>query len=156
MKRAPFQILVFPFHIKDDNKIRYALFKRREGYWQGIAGGGKGRETPFKAARREAFEEAGIPLESRYLKLDSMAMIPVPGVCGFLKWGRDVLVIPEHSFGVEVDDPEMILSAEHTSYRWEGYEQAHRRLHWDSNKTALWELNQRLTQRAFKRRLSRS
>lgn len=150
MARAPFQVLVFPFHVQEDTKIRYAVFKRAEGYWQGIAGGGEGRETPLRAAKREAFEEAGIPLNSRYLRLDSLTMVPVVEVFGFLKWGRDVGAIPEHCFGVGVNRLSLKISHEHVSYQWLSYAQAHRRLHWDSNKKALWELNQRLTKRLTK------
>jgi dATP pyrophosphohydrolase len=150
MKRAPFQVLVFPYYIQENTKILYAIFKRTEGYWQGIAGGGEGRETPLRAAKREAFEEAGIPFNSKYLRLDSMTMIPVVGVCGFLKWGKDVLAIPEYCFGVGVNHLSLKISSEHVSYKWLSYAQAHRSLHWDSNKYALWELNHRLTERPIR------
>jgi dATP pyrophosphohydrolase len=38
----------------------------------------------------------------------------------------------------------IVKSREHTSYRWLSYDEAARLLRWDSNKTALWELNERL------------
>jgi len=145
MKRAPFQVLVFPFHIEEDTKILYAIFKRTEGYWQGIAGGGEERETPLKAAKREAFEEAGISLNRKYMQINSITMIPAVDIFGFLKWGKDVLFIPEYSFGVKVHEPALKLSQEHTSCKWVAYEQAHKLLRWESNKTALRELHQRLT-----------
>ena len=47
------------------------------GFWQGVSGGGGDGETPFEAAKREAFEEGGIPPESRYMALDATATIPV-------------------------------------------------------------------------------
>jgi broad specificity phosphatase PhoE len=40
------------------------------------------------------------------------------------------------------------LSREHTDYRWVAYAEAARLLRWDSNRTALWELNERLTRQA--------
>jgi hypothetical protein len=55
-----------------------------------------------------------------------------------------VLVIPERCFGVAIQDTEIRLSREHTHYRWVSYEEALRRLHWDSNRNALWELDLRL------------
>lgn len=154
MKRAPFQVLVFPYCFKKGNKIFYSIFKRKEktgGYWQGIAGGGKGSENPLTAARRESFEEAGIPPKNTFIRLKSMSMISVENVCGFL-WGKRILVIPEYCFGVRVDNVVFTLSNEHTSYKWVSYNKAIKKLRWDSNKTALWELDHRLEKILFKRK----
>lgn len=149
LTRAPFQILAFPFIIEHGAPL-YALFRRSAGtggYWQGIAGGGEGDETPLAAARRESMEEAGIDPGSPYLPLDAMAMLPVVSVCGFL-WGDDLLVIPEHAFGVEVASRALILSSEHQEYAWHRFEEAMGMLKWDSNRTALWELDHRLRRRS--------
>ena len=145
MSRAPYQVLVLPYTITSDSLILYALFKRADAdYWQGIAGGGEDSESPLEAARREAFEEAGIGMDKEFIKLDFLAYIPVVGVSGFL-WGEDVLVIPEHCFGVRVEHERLTLSLEHSDYKWVDYDSAREMLHWDSNKNALWELNHRLT-----------
>lgn len=144
MSRAPLQVLVFPYRVTPEG-IRYAVFRRTDGdYWQAIAGGGDEGETPLKAAQREALEEAGLN-SNEFLALDSLNTVPVVGVCGYLRWGPDVLVVPEHCFGVDVRDQELVLSHEHTEYRWVDYDAAVEMLHWDSNKNALWELNHRLT-----------
>lgn len=146
MARAPFQVLVLPYRILDDNSIRYAVFKRTDtthAVWQGIAGGGEDEETPLQAARREAFEEGAIPDDSRYLRLDSTATIPVDRIAGFL-WGDEVMVVPEYCFGVLCDDEDFHLSSEHSEYRWLSYGDAYDLLSRDSNKNALWELNYRL------------
>jgi dATP pyrophosphohydrolase len=42
------------------------------------------------------------------------------------------------------DDFTIAISREPTAYRWLSYEEAVKLLRWDSNKTALWELNERL------------
>lgn len=56
MPRAPFQVLVYPYRRLEGGLVNYALFRRSDaGWWQGIAGGGEGRESPEEAARREAF-----------------------------------------------------------------------------------------------------
>ena len=147
MTRAPFQILVLPYRIMPDGTILYALLKREPstgGYWQGIAGGGENDETPERAAGREASEEAGIPMDAEFIRLDSFAMIPVVEVCGFL-WGDNVLVIPNYCFGVRVENAQLTLSSEHTEYLWLNYDDAHQLLHWEGNRNALWELNHRLT-----------
>jgi dATP pyrophosphohydrolase len=144
MSRAPFQILVFPFRILPDKKILYAVFKRSDtGYWQGIAGGGEDDETPLEAAKRESSEEAGIDPDNNYIKLDSFSTIPAVGISGLI-WGEDILVVPQYCFGVEVADKDLRLSGEHDEFKWLGYDKAREILHWDSNKNALWELNQRL------------
>ena len=146
MARAPFQVLVIPYRITDVGQVLYAAFRRRDGdYWQWIAGGGESNETPLQAAKREAYEEARINTGSSFTSLTSMSMIPVPSICGSLIWGEDVLVVPEHCFGVEVTDKQLYLSNEHTEYEWVCYEDAYDRLQWDSNRTALWEIHHRLT-----------
>ena len=161
MSRAPFQILVLPYRITPNHEVLYALFKREPssgGYWQGIAGGGKNSESPLEAAKRETFEEAGIDRTNKYIRLDSYAMIPVVNVCGF-KWGKDVLVIPEHCFGVKIEEAQLQLSSEHTEYKWLDYSHAMEILYWDSNKCALWELNYRVsmkTQEASKEESARA
>ena len=146
MSRAPFQILVLPFRRLADGELEYAIFKREPktgGYWQGIAGGGEDDEKSLEAAKRESFEEAGISVGSKFVKLDSFSTVPVEGVCGF-KWGKEVLVLPQHCYGVEVKEKEINLSDEHTEYCWLDFKTAYYMLNWDSNKTALWELDYRL------------
>ena len=70
--RAPFQVLVYPYRRVDDGAFEYALLRRSDaGYWQAVAGGGEDDETPLEAARREAYEEAGIPPGSPFLQLDT-------------------------------------------------------------------------------------
>lgn len=143
--KAPFQVLVFPFH-RTAEGLRYAVFRRAdfpEEVWQGIAGGGEEGEAPAEAASREAWEEAGISRAAPLIPLDSMTTLPAPYVRGFL-WGPDVLVIPEHAFGIEFDGTEFQLSHEHRDYRWLDYVAADAILRWDSNRNALWELDYRL------------
>ncbi len=146
MARAPFQILVFPYIKKtDSNEFLFALFRRsREGYWQAIAGGGEEGEEIVEAAKREANEEAGIQISSKYKKLNSSSTHSVIDVVGYFMWGLDIYVIPEYCFGVEIDVQDLSLSSEHKEYKWVTYEEAFEMLKWDSNKTAIWELNQRL------------
>jgi dATP pyrophosphohydrolase len=53
-------------------------------------------------------------------------------------------VVPERCFAVDFGDKPVLLSEEHTEYAWLDYEQARKRLKWDSNRNALWELRERL------------
>ena len=95
MGRAPFQVLVIPYRHsgRDFEYCAFHVIEAEGGFWQFVAGGGKGDETPLAAARRESLEEAGIPSGTTFLELQS--------------------------------------KASHL-------------LKWDSNKNALWELDQRL------------
>ena len=45
---------------------------------------------------------------------------------------------------MRVESTVLQLSHEHTEYNWLNYAEAHTRLQYDSNKTALWEVNQRI------------
>ncbi|MGU3370284.1 NUDIX pyrophosphatase, partial [Bacillus mycoides] len=94
--------------------------------------------------KREAFEEAGIIRECPYIKLDSVSSLPVEDVVGEFLGGEDVYVIKEFSFGVKVPTKNIKLSKEHFKYKWLCFEEAVTLLKWDSNKTALRELNKRL------------
>lgn len=148
MPRAPFQVLVIPFRQTPEG-IRYAMFKRwakqqAAEFWQAIAGGGEENETPEEAARREAFEEAGIDTKAPLIRLDSTASIPVVHFRDHHLWGPDTHVIPEYSFGIQAADEDLSLSSEHTEFRWLRYDDACRIVLFDSNRTALWELNRRL------------
>jgi dATP pyrophosphohydrolase len=57
-------------------------------------------------------------------------------------WDQDLFVIPLYYFAVAATDLEIRLSAEHAEYLWTDYPTAQQLLHWDSDKTALWELDQ--------------
>jgi len=143
MPRAPFQVLVLPFR-KTANQYQFALFRRKdpENYWQWIAGGGEGNETPLDAAKREAFEEAGIPRDAAFYPLDTLCCIPKFNF--FHSWPDEIYVVPEYSFVVDAAHAEIAVSHEHDAFLWTDYEQAQELLQWDSNKTALWELAERL------------
>src|SRR5712692_1925489 len=148
MTRAAFQVLVIPYRIMADGEPRYLLFERSDlDVWQWIAGGGENQETPQQTARREVLEEANIPEDARLIRLDSVASIPAMHFADHHLWGTDTFVIPEYSFGVEVENEEVCLSTEHNECAWLDYETARNRLEWDSNKTALWELHSRLSAR---------
>ena len=145
MPRAPFNVLVYPYIKSHPNGLEYALFRRSDhGFWQGVAGGGEDNETPLEAARRETHEEAGIPVASPFIQLDTVAPVPVTEFNDSHLWGDDVYVIPQYCFGVLVNDRRIVLSHEHIEYRWLQYHDALNLLRFDDNKTALWELDRKL------------
>ncbi len=152
--RAAFQVLVLPYRQTPEG-FQYALFRRSDAaYWQGVAGGGEAGESPLQAARREAVEEAGLAGDCEFVALDARATIPVVYVTGEFTWGPDVLVIPEYAFGARVEESELTLSQEHTEYGWFSLEDAAKAVQWDSNRTALWELDHRLARHGSSSRVS--
>lgn len=142
--RAPYQVLVFPFHISEKG-IEYAIFHRSDAdWWQAISGGGEEGEVVIESAKREAWEEAGISKDSLYIKLDTINSIPAEVFADSIYWSENIYVIPENCYGVEIIDKQLKLSHEHTEYKWMNYDDAISYLKWDGNKVALWELNKRL------------
>ena len=145
MPRAPFQVLVLPYRRRVDGDYEFAVFRRADAeFWQGIAGGGEADETPGQAARREALEEGGIPGDALYLALDTRASVQVTSFRDSHLWGDAVFVIPEYAFGVDVGDRPIRLSDEHTEVRWVSCAEARQLVRFDSNRVALWELNQKI------------
>ena len=94
---------------------------------------------------RETFEETGIVAGDALLSLDSRASIPVAAFADTAHWPKNLFVVPEYAFGLLVSDTTVRLSDEHVEVAWLPFREAHERLTWDSNKVALWELEQRLT-----------
>lgn len=145
--RAPFQILAIPYRLKPD--LRYCVLRRSDiDQYQFVAGGGEDEEKPIEAAAREICEETSVKT-ARIVPLTSMAYIPASVISEKHRalWPPDTIVIPEYAFGFECDS-EIALSGEHTGFEWLTCEDALSRLTWDSNKTALYELNFRLTKGA--------
>ena len=141
--RAPFQILAIPY--RREAGYRFCVFHRSDiDQYQFVAGGGEDAETPLETAIREIKEETGVTAQS-VLPLTSMAYVPANVIAEKHRqlWPRDTYVLPEYAFGFACDG-DICLSQEHTGYEWLPYDEAMERLTWDSNRTALYELNCRL------------
>ena len=143
--RAPYQVLVIPYKIVDNVPI-YCIFKRSDSNdWQFIAGGGEMNESPLEAAKRETFEESGL-VSSKWQELHSICYLPITVISKKHRnhWDNNTYVIPEYSFAASCNK-DIVLSKEHRDFKWISYEEAVKMLEWDSNKTALFELNCLLT-----------
>lgn len=145
MARAKYNVLVIPYIIHN-SQIKYAIFLRADmSIWQFIAGGGEDDETPIQAAKREANEEANIDYNMPYYQLDTCCSIPAKFFSADSeRWGENCFVIPEYAFAVNVKDEKFNLSNEHTKYNLVDYDSALKLLKYDSNKTALYELDERI------------
>ncbi len=141
--RAPFQVLIFPYLIIN-NQISYCIFKRSDlQIWQGIAGGGENTENALEAAKRESFEEAGISADHNFLKLESIGYIPTKEISS-LVCNPKLLNVPEYSFGVQLQTKLIKIQKEHSKYLWLPFLKALNKLNFESNKLAINELNKKL------------
>ena len=145
--RQPHQILAFPYKKNENNEYVYAIFCRSgsKERWQGIAGGVEEKETYLEACKRESNEEANISYESKVIELESISTMPVVNVTKEFIWGDSVYLIYEHCYGIDATNDDIKLSHEHSKFEWLTYEEAVKKLKWDSNRNALWELNWKLT-----------
>ena len=143
--RCPYQILVLPFIRISNKNPEFCIFKRADAsYWQGIAGGGEEKELPLQAAEREIFEESGISNTAKLFQLETISSIPVHYFTDREAWKENKYVIPNYCFAIEAFSYSITLSDEHSEYKWVNYQEARKLLYWDNNKTALWELNERI------------
>ena len=152
--RAPYQTLTILYKEKN-TKILYGIFYRNSHpIWQFVSGGGEDNETPLETVVREIMEETSIIVDKEEVKqLDAKTSIPVVNITGEYTWGPNVYVIPEYTFAVKIKDCDIKLSNEHKEYKWVEYDEAMEKLKYDSNKTALWELNERLKRKNLERKI---
>ena len=106
---------------------------------------GRTRTPREKQPSGRTREEVGLDAEGKLIVLDHRAYVPKDAFSVAALWGPDVYVIPEYYFAFDVGSAQLRLSSEHTQVRWLSYDHARDLLHWDSNRTGLWELRERLT-----------
>ncbi|MEU1456847.1 NUDIX hydrolase [Streptomyces avermitilis] len=144
MSRAPFQVLVVPFRRVGD-QVEFAVLRREDmNVWQAVAGGGEAGETPQQAAVREAREELGLDRPAPLYPLQTRTSIPARFFADRDSWPAGTYVVPEHSFATDLTEVEIKISHEHTAVQWLDYKAALEVLRFDSNRTALGELHERL------------
>jgi dihydroneopterin triphosphate diphosphatase len=142
--RAPFQVLVIPYRRTRGRFEACVLHRSDCDVWQFVSGGGEDDETPLEAARRESSEEAGISSELAPLALDSRATVPASWFAAWQSWPRELFVVPEYAYAIDVGGHELVISDEHRELCWLSFDGAMQQVRFDSNRTALWELHERL------------
>jgi dihydroneopterin triphosphate diphosphatase len=143
--RQPFQVIVFPFRATAAG-AEYAIFRRADdGCWQGVAGGAEEGEDLVTAARRETAEESGLEAGPMY-KLDMISGVARTWFPAGRHWPGDLYIVAKHYFAMDVtrELAPVLLSHEHSEFRWAPYSEASATLRYDDDKTALWELDTRL------------
>lgn len=126
----------YVFHLKGDEP-EYLLLKRRKekfyGHlWQGVAGRIETGESAVETVLRELQEET---------QLEPVRVFVVDHVSSFYQNYKDrINLIPV--FGIEVNIGEVILSDEHTEYRWVNFDEALDLLSWHQQRKALSVLHE--------------
>ena len=134
-----------PFRLGADGATEFGALRRADGpTWQGFAGGGEEGESPADAARREATEEGGLPAGTALYRLDSRTSVPRCHFRAAETWSPDVFVVVEHAFAIDCSGVPLTLSDEHEELLWADFDTIHETLRWSSNRTALWELAERM------------
>ena len=146
--RIPKQVLIIPYRNIDD-KIEYCVFKRKDmNAWQWIAGGAEDFDNNIlESAKRELWEETGIK-DVQIQQLELICKIPVVNIVKDFIWGEDVFYSEEYAFSVNITNKQIKLSNEHTEYKWVDYSESKNLLKYDSNKSALWELDIKLKRKS--------
>lgn len=143
--RQPHSVLVFPFR-RTEAEPTFAILRRSDdSNWQCVAGGVEDDESLSVAARRETFEETGFSGSPLY-KLDMASGVGKHWFSASSYWPDDLYIVRKHFFAMDVTsaDTGVSLSSEHSKFQWVSYEAAASMLRYDDDKTALWELFQRI------------
>lgn len=143
------QVLIIPYRIVN-NQIQYCIFKRKDlKTWQWISGGAEDFDNDIlETAKREFYEETGIN-DAQIEKLELITKIPVVNIVKDFLWGKDIFYAEEYAFSANIDNRKIKLSDEHEEYEWVTYEDAKKLLKYDSNKSALWELDVKLKRKFY-------
>lgn len=145
MIRCAKNIHIFFFRKNQNEELEFAVMQRTDdtNIFQGASGGIRENETPEQAALRVASYEAGVSGDAPLFRLTSMSYVPAT-IFGShdAEWGKDIVVVPIYFFAMPAD--EIRVSEQHRSIGWYLYEEAFSIFTYESQKTGLWELNERL------------
>jgi dATP pyrophosphohydrolase len=145
--RQPLTVVVFPFRLVA-GQPEYAIFRRADdANWQSVSGGVEGSETLTQAARRETAEETGLSGTRPLYRLDMVSGVEKTCFAASKYWPADLYIVAKHFFAMDLtdSDQDVKLSEEHHEFRWLAYDQAYATIRYDDDKTALWELNTRIS-----------
>lgn len=145
MARLPQQVHIYLYRQNVNGEYEFSIFQREDFRlcWQGVCGGVEEGETIEKGVRRELYEEAEIDADLPLYRLDTLSYLPANIFTAATMWGKNVVVVPMYFFAMPFEG-DIIISDEHTEVRWLSYEEAEKLVFYHDQKTALWELKERL------------
>lgn len=146
MSRQPQQVHIYLYRKNIAGEYEFSVFQRSDNeiWWQGICGGVEEGETIEESARREIYEEAGIKENLPLYRLDTESYLPSNIFLTQTNWDNDIVVVPMYFFAMPFNGA-IVISDEHTEVRWCTYEEAEKLIFFHDQKTALWELKERLS-----------
>ncbi len=139
--RLPYQTITIPYK-KSPNGVKFLILKRSDfDFWQWVSGGGESEDGGVaETVVRELREEINVSVDvNDLIKLESRNTIFEDEPLKFKN--KNITVIPEYAFAVDLKDNQIKISKEHKEYRWVTKDVARKLLKYDSNKTALAELD---------------
>ena len=101
--------------------------QRYPGIWQGVTGKIKISELPYKAALRELIEETGLKAEKLWT---------IDKVNTFYDAEENIMTLVP-VFGVAVNSINVLLSREHSEYKWCDINETIKLLPWDQQKKGV-------------------
>ena len=126
----------------ENNEMKFLLLKRSPhkvypGLWQMVSGHIDEGETAILTAIRELHEETG---------LKPFRLWVVPNINSYYSPEDDsVCIIPV--FAVEVNSDNVLISSEHTEYRWVDSEEAKKHLAWEGQRRSVDIIKEYFTNR---------
>ena len=137
MAKVKIRVIDAYIYRKTKEGIKYLILKRAktkmyEHLWQGVAGKIEKGEQSWQAAIRELKEETG---------LDPLKIFVADHVSKFYETHGDrINLVPV--FGIEVASDIVLLSSEHSDFKWVDYDSACSHLVWKGQKKGITVVNE--------------
>ena len=137
MAKVKIRVIDAYIYRKTNEGIKYLILKRAktkmyEHLWQGVAGKIEKGEQSWQAAIRELKEETG---------LDPLKIFVADHVSKFYETHGDrINLVPV--FGMEVASDIVLLSSEHSDFKWVDYDSACSYLVWEGQKKGITVVNE--------------
>ncbi len=133
-QELPIKMEVIVFQ-KNKDEYKFLLVKRSHkdgGFWQPITGTLEFSESILDCMKREVFEETGITEGSFTDEIHRFS------------WQKKDYTVVELVYGLDTTQENVILSEEHTEYRWCDFEVALQLLEKENNKNAFLQFKKRI------------